>query len=144
MADGDAGPRRVGGKLLQTGTTGDPGALALRLLRGAAEPALLVDVAGRISGWNRGAERLLGYRRHDVLGRPCHAVLRCRDWRGRPLCAPSCPLFQAMRQAKPAAMDVRANHRCGRAIELSANVVHPLARLGAHALILLRPSADAF
>lgn len=80
MRGGDAGPRQVGGgRVLDTAAYGDPGTLALRLLREAAEPALLLDVAGRISGWNRGAERLLGYRRHDVLGRLCHAVLRCRD-----------------------------------------------------------------
>src|SRR3954451_16646619 len=31
---------------------------------------ILLDPRGRVSGWNAGAERLLGYREEEILGQP--------------------------------------------------------------------------
>ena len=45
----------------------------------AADGAYVIDADQRIVYWNPAAERLLGYRAEDVLGRACHEVLRGRD-----------------------------------------------------------------
>lgn len=68
------------------------------------------DQNGRIVRWNRAAERLLGYREEDVLGRSCHDVICGRDIFGNRFCLPSCTLFGLARPAEPVrdfVMDVR-------------------------------------
>jgi PAS domain S-box-containing protein len=55
------------------------------LVRGIADGVLVLDAGGRISLWNPAAERLLGYRAAEVLGRPWADVLRGRDASGQPL-----------------------------------------------------------
>lgn len=54
--------------------------------------AMLVNETGEIVVWNKAAERLLGYRAQEVLGRPCHDVLEGRTLGGAPLCSISCPV----------------------------------------------------
>jgi len=55
----------------------------------------------RILSWNRGAERLLGYRADDVVGKSCHEVLRGRDVFGNSYCEANCPLLKMARQGEP-------------------------------------------
>lgn len=38
-----------------------------------------VDLEGRIVGWNTGAERIFGYREHEVLGRPAAVFFNAED-----------------------------------------------------------------
>ncbi len=47
------------------------GALFCLLIEEASDYAIfLMDLAGRVATWNCGAERLLGYRTEEILGRP--------------------------------------------------------------------------
>lgn len=62
------------------------------MLSGAADGAMLVDQDGTVVFWNQAAERLLGFRPEEVLGRPCHDVLRGHTLSGQPLCSPSCQI----------------------------------------------------
>ncbi|WP_447976653.1 LuxR C-terminal-related transcriptional regulator [Candidatus Nitrospira bockiana] len=62
------------------------------MLERAADGAVVVDHEGKIVLWNRVAERLLGFRATEVVGRFCHDVLRGETLSGRPLCSPSCPI----------------------------------------------------
>ena len=56
-----------------------------------------VDTERRISYWNRGAERLTGYRAVDVVGRHCYDNILCHvDGRGANLCKRGCPLLATM------------------------------------------------
>jgi PAS domain S-box-containing protein len=46
-----------------------------RLIRAVPSLIVLLDPAGRVVLFNRAAERLTGYRRHDVVGRPLAELL---------------------------------------------------------------------
>ena len=56
-----------------------------------------VDRERQISYWNRGAERLTGYRAADVVGKHCYDNILCHvDADGRALCHLACPLLKTM------------------------------------------------
>jgi len=59
-------------------------------LSGSEPPSMVVDSEHRILLWNRGAERLLGRRASDVIGRRCHEVLAGRDPFGNRACHIAC------------------------------------------------------
>ena len=65
---------------------------AVAMLRRCADGGMLVDEDGIIQYWNRAAERLLGHRSSEVIGRACHEVLHGETLRGRPLCSPTCSI----------------------------------------------------
>ena len=44
----------------------------------------------RSIAWNRPAEALLGYAEAEVLGWPCHLIIRALTAEGQPLCIPNC------------------------------------------------------
>jgi DNA-binding CsgD family transcriptional regulator len=74
---------------------------ARQLVDSTRDPAYSVDERGCISGWNRPAEKLLGYSRNEIAGRPCYEVLRGRDVFGNPFCEPDCPLLLMARRREP-------------------------------------------
>lgn len=57
-----------------------------------ADGAMLVDDSGMVRMWNRAAERLLGFRADEVLGRPCRDVLCGQTLGGAELCSPACEI----------------------------------------------------
>ncbi len=60
------------------------------MLQRTADGAMLVDDQGRVMLWNKAAERLLGFRADEVVGRPCHEVMRGETLSGHPFCTPAC------------------------------------------------------
>ncbi|MBM4371250.1 MAG: sensor domain-containing diguanylate cyclase [Deltaproteobacteria bacterium] len=65
----------------------------LDLLDGLFDGAILVGADHLICFWNRGAERITGFRAAEVLGRDCREVLRHLDYRSIPLCPQeTCPV----------------------------------------------------
>ncbi len=62
------------------------------MLARTADGAFLVDQDGKVMYWNRAAERLLGFRAEEVMGRPCHDVLRGETLGGHPLCSANCSI----------------------------------------------------
>lgn len=62
------------------------------MLERTADGAMLVNEDGRIAGWNKAAEQLLGFPAQEVIGRSCREVLRGETPGGHPLCSPSCPV----------------------------------------------------
>lgn len=61
-------------------------------LEGTADGALLLDADNKVVFWNSAAERLLGFRAEEVIGRPCHEVMRGKTIKGHPLCARPCSI----------------------------------------------------
>ena len=61
-------------------------------LERTAEGAMVMDQEGTIVFWNRAAERLLGFKAREVVGRPCCEVIRGETLGGHPLCTPTCPI----------------------------------------------------
>lgn len=62
----------------------------MTMLTRTADGALLADEEGTVVLWNKAAEHLLGFRAGEVLGRPCHDVIRGMTLSGQPFCSPSC------------------------------------------------------
>lgn len=61
-------------------------------LEGTADGALILDAENRVVFWNSAAERLLGFRAEEVIGRPCHEVMRGKTLSGHPLCSSPCSI----------------------------------------------------
>lgn len=59
--------------------------------------AMIVDGEGKIIFWNLAAERLLGFKAREVVGRPCCEVIRGETLSGRPLCSSTCPIAERIR-----------------------------------------------
>ena len=90
-------------------------------------PAFTTDREGRITTWTDAAERLLGHRADDVLGRPCHEVLRGCDLFGHPACGAGCPLLQpSSTAASPRPHILRLTDARGRMLDarVSVRLVH--------------------
>lgn len=64
----------------------------ISILARAADGAMLVDPDRKVVFWNQAAERLLGYKSAEVVGRFCYDVLRGETLRGQTLCSPSCAI----------------------------------------------------
>lgn len=106
-------------------------ALAAMLAR-AADGAFVLDETGRIVLWNRAAERLTGRRAAEVVGRPCHEVLRGETTDGRPLCGPACAVAAQVRQGAGApCFDMQVRTKAGRPLCLNVSSLPlPLGRSG--------------
>ncbi len=80
----------------------DPALLAPWAATG--DPAFVVDHTYRIRLWNSAAERYLGHRPQQVLGKPCTEVLQGCDPAGRLVCTFPCrPRLRLAAGAPPAA-----------------------------------------
>jgi PAS domain S-box-containing protein len=72
-----------------------------RLLGQTADGVCAVDAGGRIVFWNRAAERILGYRPREVMGRPCCTVFVGADAAGNRLCDQSCHVRSLVQRGEP-------------------------------------------
>jgi diguanylate cyclase (GGDEF)-like protein/PAS domain S-box-containing protein len=74
----------------------------------------VVDLENRILFWNDGAERITGYLRHEVLGRPCaeNILLHCTHTNCE-LCGERCPLVAAVHDSKPVEVSAFFHHKSG-------------------------------
>jgi diguanylate cyclase (GGDEF)-like protein/PAS domain S-box-containing protein len=79
----------------------------------------LLDRNGRIVFWNRGAERITGYQRHEVVGHLCkeNILPDCGD-HGCGLCGAVCPLALAVHEGKPKEAHVHFRHHAGHRIAM--------------------------
>jgi len=85
-----------------------------------AEGVYILDLEGNITYWNRGAERITGYSRAEVLGRKCSDnLLRHTDDTGRELCIDGCPLREAMVDCEPRDADVFLHHKDGHRVPVT-------------------------
>jgi len=74
---------------------------APRITNSTSDASFAVDERGLILSWNRAAERLLGYRSSDVVGKPCHAVICGSDIFGNRYCTEDCALLKMARRGEP-------------------------------------------
>src|SRR5512139_2403015 len=84
------------------------------LLDNLYDGVYLVDRERRINYWNRGAERITGYKVVEAVGRNCHEnFLRHVDAQGNQLCLVGCPLSATMADGEPRSEQVYLLHKNG-------------------------------
>jgi diguanylate cyclase (GGDEF)-like protein/PAS domain S-box-containing protein len=94
------------------------------LLENLADGICFADLEGRITFWNKGAERLSGFNRSEVLGKRCNEnILIHLDSCGRELCSSHCPLFATIRDGIVREADVFIHNKDGSRIPVRIRVV---------------------
>jgi diguanylate cyclase (GGDEF)-like protein/PAS domain S-box-containing protein len=79
-----------------------------------------VDNDKRITFWNKGAERITGYLKSEVMGSRCaDNILRHIDCKGRELCIEGCPLTATLFDGKTRESDVYLHHKMGHRVPVS-------------------------
>lgn len=77
----------------------------------------LLDRQHRITFWNRSAERITGYQRHDVVGHLGRDnILALCNEQACALCGASCPLLPAFQDGKATEVRIQIRHRHGHRI----------------------------
>jgi len=95
-------------------------------LAGAADGAFAVDADGRVVLWNDAAERILGHRARDVVGRHCCDLFAARDDHGNRLCYPGCAVLSLVNLGEPVqSFDMRTRTRSGRPVWLNVTILVP-------------------
>jgi len=88
-----------------------------KILDSLYDGVYFVDRRRIITYWNAGAERISGYSREEVLGRPCcDNILRHIDGNGVEICGDGCPLSATMLDGKPRKATVTLQHKQGKRV----------------------------
>lgn len=89
-----------------------------------ADGAMLVDDSGMVRMWNRAAERLLGFRAEEVLGRPCWEVLCGRSSGGSELCSPACDIGKRLAEGSGVRnYDMQTRAKSGRVVWINISSI---------------------
>ena len=84
----------------------------------------VVDYDQNIVFWNRTAERVLGHKATDVIGRKCFDVIAGGDYLGHPFCSSDCEVIECARRGHaPANYDVRTNSSSAKPKWLNISIV---------------------
>ena len=84
----------------------------------------VVDYDQNIVFWNRTAERVLGHKATDVIGRKCFDLIAGGDYLGHPFCSSDCEVIECARRGHaPANYDVRTNSSSGKPKWLNISIV---------------------
>lgn len=105
----------------------------------AGDGAFVIGPDGRISIWNKSAERILGYTAREVLGHPCCDVFVGHDDDGNRLCYQGCHVMTLARMGEPVqSFDMRTRNKAGRPVWLNISVLTLPAERGGAAIHLFR------
>ncbi|MBI4835026.1 MAG: sensor domain-containing diguanylate cyclase [Planctomycetes bacterium] len=78
------------------------------------EGVYFVDCDRVIRYWNKGAERITGYKNYEVIGKPCSEnILMHVDDAGSFLCTGACPLFESNHEGKTLEVETYLHHKDG-------------------------------
>jgi PAS domain S-box-containing protein len=93
-------------------------------LEGTADGALILDADNKVVFWNSAAERLLGFRAEEVVGRPCHEVMRGKSLTGHPLCSTPCSIACRLASGRSVRnFDMQTLTKTGRMIWLNVSSI---------------------
>jgi PAS domain S-box-containing protein len=104
----------------------------------AGDGAFVIDAEGRITLWNRSAERLLGYAAREILGRPCCDVFTGYDDAGNRLCYQGCHVRSLVRMDEAVqSFDMRTRAKSGRPVWINISILSTTGERGASLTIHL-------
>ena len=110
----------------------------LAVLAQTADGVYALDQTQRIVFWNAAAERMLGYRAEEVLGRSCHEVFDGEPRPGCLKCHANCPVMLAAQHHEPVpTYNLLSRTKEGETIMLNVSVIVPLEHDSALATIHL-------
>jgi diguanylate cyclase (GGDEF)-like protein/PAS domain S-box-containing protein len=94
------------------------------LLDYLADGVYFTDRERRIIFWNKGAERLSGFSRDEVIGTRCQDNLLMHvDAAGHELCTTMCPLAETLQDGRPREAEVFLHHKGGHRVPIRVRVV---------------------
>lgn len=94
-----------------------------RILDNLSEGVYFLDKNRTITYWNRGAERITGYRSADVLGSNCRDdILVHVDEKGKSLCESGCPVAETLLDSANREAKVFLHHRDGHRVPVLVRV----------------------
>ncbi len=97
--------------------------LLREILETVGDGVYFVDRGRRILWWNRGAERIAGFTRGEIVQSLCYEdKLRHVDARGTPLCVSHCPLVHSMEEGVPHTNRVFLHHKSGHRVPVEVHV----------------------
>lgn len=100
------------------------------VLENISDGVYFVDQQRRILFWNRGAERITGFSREEVLGRSCRdGILNHCDDAGTIMCGNACPLLATMQDGAQREAHLYLQHRDGqrKPVRIQASAVRDAA-----------------
>jgi PAS domain S-box-containing protein len=96
-----------------------------------SEGVYFVDKERKLTYWNRGAQKLAGYQREEVIGKHCYDnFLQHQDDCGRMLCHAGCPLAETLKDGKARHAEVALRHKDGHRVPVSVQVSPVVDRSG--------------
>ena len=95
-----------------------------RLLDNLNEGVYLLDRNRRITYWNKGAEKLTGYARSEVLGKSCVDTVHLHlDEMGKNICDMDCPVLKTLSDGITRELEIFLHHREGHRVPIQVRVV---------------------
>ena len=102
----------------------------LQAFRRSGDGVYAVDYDQKIVFWNGTAERLLGFKSEEVLGRKCFDVIAGGDHLGHPFCGTDCPVIECARHGRaPENYDVSTRAASGESHWINVSIVVLAGRL---------------
>jgi len=117
----------------------------LKLLDNMYDAVSFIDAHGRITQWNRGAERLTGIAGTSIRQRLWHPeLLQMSDERGHPVQEADCPVHCAIRSGVQSLRRLTIFGRTGRAVSVDSHAIPVMAADGATlgAVLLLHDASS--
>jgi diguanylate cyclase (GGDEF)-like protein/PAS domain S-box-containing protein len=94
------------------------------LLDYLADGVYFTDTERRIVFWNKGAERLSGFSRDEVIGTCCHDNLLMHvNAAGHELCTNMCPLGETLQDGRTREAEVFLHHKSGHRVPIRVRIV---------------------
>ena len=99
--------------------------MAEQILGAIADGIFTVDDTYAVTSFNTAAERITGFSRSEVLGKPCHEVFRTR------LCGNTCPLKESLKTGRPIVnYEIEILRKDGNSLTISVSTSVLMPRLG--------------
>jgi PAS domain S-box-containing protein len=94
------------------------------LLEGTADGAFAVDEQGLICSWNRAAEKLFGYKKSEVLAKPCAPLFQGRGSLGTQICAEPCSVIEcAVERREVSSYDMEVDTRAAGKVWVNVSIL---------------------
>jgi PAS domain S-box-containing protein len=96
----------------------------LRLLASGADGVYAVDDEQRIVYWSPSAEKILGHKASEAVGKFCYEFMLGEDYDRQPFCRRDCPTIVAARRGRGVpAYDICSKTKSGRDLWISVSII---------------------